>query len=89
MIESIHFPTLSNTGYYLILIFVKQVGERLYLSLFFFFGLVFRALPTANGRSQAKGRIRATAATLHHSHSNGGSKPRLQPTPQSTATLDP
>jgi len=33
--------------------------------------------------------IRAVAASLHHSHSNAGSKPRLQPTPQLTATPDP
>ena len=40
------------------------------LSFFFFFGL-FRATPTAYGSTQ--GRIRATAAGLHHSHSNAGS----------------
>jgi len=37
------------------------------------------------GRSQAGGPIRATAASLHHSHSNVGSKPHLRPTPQLTA----
>ena len=31
----------------------------------------------------------ATAAGLHHSHSNSGSKPHLQPTSQLTATPDP
>ena len=35
------------------------------------------------------GRIRAAAASLHHSHSNTGSKPCLQPTPQLTATQGP
>ena len=39
--------------------------------------------------SQARSRIRATAAGLHHSHSNAGSEPHLQPTPQSTAMPDP
>ena len=29
------------------------------------------------------------AASLHHSHSNVGSEPHLQPTPQLTATPDP
>ena len=29
------------------------------------------------------------AASLHHSHSNTGSKPRLLPTPQLAATPDP
>ena len=39
-------------------------------------------LPTAYGSSQAKGQIRATAASLHHSHSNTESKPCLWPMPQ-------
>ena len=34
-----------------------------------FFGL-FRAAPAAYGSSQARGRVGATAAGLHHSHSN-------------------
>ena len=41
------------------------------------------------GGSQARGRIGATTASLHHSHSNMGSEPCLQPTPQLTATADP
>ena len=51
--------------------------------------LFFRAAPTPYGGSQARGRIRATAAGLYYSHSNAGSKPRLEPTPRFTATLDP
>ena len=43
----------------------------------------------AYGRSQARGRIRATAAGLHHRHSNAGSEPHVRPTPQLTATPDP
>ena len=31
----------------------------------------------------------ATAASLHHSHSNARSEPRLRPTPQLMATPDP
>ena len=31
-------------------------------------------LPAAYGGSQARGLIRAAAASLHHSHSNAGSK---------------
>ena len=58
------------------------------LFLFLFFGL-FRAAPVAYGGSQARGLIRAEATGLHHSHSNVGSKPYLQPTPQLTATPDP
>ena len=47
------------------------------------------AAPAAYGGSQARGLIGAVAAGLHHSHSNAGSKPRLWPTPQLTAMLDP
>ena len=46
------------------------------------------AAPTAYGGSQARGRIGAVATGLHQSHSNAGSEPRLQPTPQLTATPD-
>ena len=52
--------------------------------------LVFsRTALAAYGSFQARGRIRAVAASLHQSHSNSGSKPCLQPIPQLTATLDP
>ena len=47
--------------------------------LFFFFSFcLFRAY----GSSQARGPIGAVASCLYHSHSNVGSKPRLQPTLQ-------
>ena len=55
--------------------------------LFFFF--LFRAAPVACGSSQARGQIGAVGASLRHSHSNVGSEPRLQPTPQLMAMLDP
>eukprot|EP00108_Taenia_solium_P006331 TsM_001148800 transcript=TsM_001148800 gene=TsM_001148800 len=48
-----------------------------------------RPLPMAYGGSQARGPIGAVATSLHQSHSNSGSEPRLQPTPQLTATPDP
>ena len=44
--------------------------------------------PAAYGGSQARSRIGAVATSLHQSHSNAGSEPRLQPTPLLTATLD-
>ena len=50
---------------------------------------IFRATPMACGNSQAKGRIRATAAGLHHSHGNTESEPHLRTTPQLMAMLDP
>jgi len=67
-----------------------QQPELLQVGFFFFFFLcLFRATLVAYGRSQARGQIGATAAGLHHSHSNAGSKPRLEPTPQLTAMPDP
>ena len=54
-----------------------------------FLFLLFRAAHAAYGSSQARGRIGAIAADLHYSHSNAGSEPRLQPTPQLMAKLDP
>ena len=55
----------------------------------FFFFLLFRAAPVAFGSSQARGQIRAIAASLHHSYSNTRSAPHLQPTPQLTDMSDP
>ena len=57
-------------------------------SFFFVFLLFLWAAPAAYGGSQARGLIGAVAASLHHSHSNSGSEPRLRPTPQLTATPD-
>jgi len=56
---------------------------------FFVFLLFLWAAPMAYGGSQARGLIGAVATGLHHSHSNSGSEPRLQPTPQLTATPGP
>ena len=53
---------------------------------FFFF---LRAAPGACGGSQARDRIAAVAAGLHHSHGHSRSELHLQPTPQLTAMLDP
>ena len=65
-------------------------------SFFFFFVFVVVvvvvaiswAAPATYGDSQARGRIGAVATGLRQSHSNAGSEPRLQPTPQLTATPD-
>ena len=56
--------------------------------LFLFFGFLGLHLWHMEG-SQARGRIKAVAAGLHHSHSNAGPRPRLRATPQLTATPDP
>ena len=48
-----------------------------------------RATLAAYGDSQARGLTGAIATGLRQSHSNVGSEPCLQPTPQHTATPDP
>ena len=45
----------------------------------FYFICLFRAAPSAYGSSQARGQIRASAASLCHSHSNTRSEPQLAP----------
>ena len=54
-----------------------------------FFSFLFTATPEAYGSSQARGRIGAAAAGLHHSHSNTGSELHLWLTPQLAAMPDP
>ena len=55
---------------------------------FFFFGL-FRAAPRAYGSFQARGWIETPAASLHHSHSDSGSKSCLWPVPRQCWMLNP
>ena len=43
----------------------------------FFMCCLFRAAPVAYRSSQARGRIRAVAAGLHHSHSNSSTGSEL------------
>ena len=57
---------------------IKVLFCKVDLWIFFsFLFLAFRAAAMAYGGSQTRGPIRATAAGLHHSHSNEGSKPPL------------
>ena len=72
---------------------LKSVIVIFFFCLFVFFVFVFFfaiswAAPAAYGGSQARGRIGAVATGLHQTHSNAGSEPCLQPTPQLTATPD-
>ena len=69
--------------------FEDDVNYSLSLSVFFVFCLFSKAAPMAYGGSQTRGPIGAVAPHLLHSHSNMGSKPRLQPTPQLMTTPDP
>ena len=54
-------------------------AERIKVSLisFFFFLLLFMAIPAAYGSFQDRDRIGATVTSLCHSHSNSGSEPHL------------
>ena len=69
------------------LIFLEVINQVGFVCLFVC--LLFRAAPEAYGGSQARGPIRAAAASLRQGHSNARSKPYLPPTPQLVATLDP
>ena len=63
----------------------------LYSVIVLFFNLfaISRAATTAYGGFQARGLIGAVATGVSQSHSNVGSEPCLQPTPQLAATPDP
>ena len=71
--------TLTGVRWYLMVVFC------LFVCLFVF----SRAAPSASGGSQAWGWIGAVAAGLCQSHSNMGSEPSPQLTPQLTAMLEP
>ena len=75
---------MMETPIYFIYLFLS-----LCLSLFFGLFAISWAAPAAYGDSQARGLIRAVAASLRQSHNNVGSEPCLRPTPQLTAVLDP
>ena len=67
-----------------------KIESNKYLFIYLFFVFVFfRAASVAYGGSQARGLIEAVASGLCQSHSNMGSEPRQQPTPQLTAMPDP
>ena len=53
--------------------YVKHGNFLFFLFFFFCFFAFFRAAPAASGGSQARSQIKATAAGLHHGHSNAGS----------------
>ena len=69
--------------------FSKPLEVVLLHLIFFFFYVLFRAALLHVDVPRLGVEIAATAASLHHSHSNMGFEPRLQPTPQLTAMPDP
>ena len=69
-----------------LLFFLRSVSVFVFVFVFLpFLGL----LPRHMEIPRLRGLIGAIATSLCQSHSNVGSKPRLQPTPQFTATPDP
>ena len=72
-----------------VVVVLKHVVCIFILFFIIYLFLLFRAAPTAYGGSQAQSLIGATAAGLHHSHSNARPEQRLGPTPQLTASPDP
>ena len=68
---------------------VQPMNQECFLFFILFIFCFFRGIPVAYGGAQARGRIGATAAGLHHSHSNARSEPCVQPTPELMAMLDP
>ena len=81
--ESINISTCLTSGCLLRIFF--SFKKKFFLSFLPFLG----PFPMAYGGSQARGLIGAVATGLRQSHSKAGSEPRLQPTPQLTATPDP
>ena len=67
--------------------YVSIIWDRITPGTFLYFFLFMAALVSYGG-SQARGPIRATGASLLHSHSNARSESHLPPTPQLMATLD-
>ena len=75
--ESIYFGVVHICTFHIFKIFI------------FYLFIYFLTILAAYGGSQARDRIRATAAGLGHNHSNAGSEQHLRPIPQLTATPDP
>ena len=80
--------------YIYVFIYIKYMCVYIYiyiyivLNYFPFLFSFFRATPVAYGSSQVRGQVRAAIASLHHSHSNTGSKLRLGRMPELAAMLD-
>ena len=71
---------------------IHPIFIYLFVVVFFIFTFVFyifRPAPMACGGSQARGWIRAVAASLCHSHSNERSEPHVRTTPEFMAMPDP
>ena len=65
--KAMHLPSITALA----------ISPKLRQWVLFFLVFFFRTASGAHGDSQTRGQIRATAASLHHSHSNTGSEPCL------------
>ena len=84
MVKKQSLETMQFDNFYLYIKFFSY-SNLIYLMYFDaaylirpFIFVLLRAAPVAHRSSQARGQIRATAASLPHSHSNTGSKPHLK-----------
>ena len=60
----------------------KSKVFSIFLILFIYLFFAFQGHTHGIQKFQARGQIGVTLASLHYCHSNAGSKPHLQPTPQ-------
>ena len=74
-------PGIKPVSLWLLVRFVSSEPWQ-ELSILFYFIFIFRAALVTYGISQARGQIRAAAASLLHSHSNAGLESHLWPTVQ-------
>ena len=86
-----HLILEINTHTYIIIYTLYiYIYVCVYIYIYIYIYIVFLGLRhNMYGGSQARDHIRATAAGLHHHHSNAGSEPCLQPTPLSLLTSLP
>ena len=69
-------------GSLLSLLFLHFILLFYFILFYLFYFILFLVYPMAYGSSQARGRIGAAAASLHHSHNTVGSEWHLGPTSQ-------
>ena len=77
------------TQYLFIHVHDNKISGKFFFFLSFCLFAISWTAPAAYGDSQARGQIGTVDTGLHQSHSNAGSEPRLQATPQLKAMPDP
>ena len=91
--KTIIFPPSKSpdpiTTHLLLLSTINHQPLSAFIFIYLFTFVFSRVAPAAYGCSQGRGLTGVVASSLHLSHSNTGSEPRLRPTPQLTAMPDP